>query len=170
MSKARLRSMTYEDLLMVLSWRNHPEVRHFMYTNHEISFDEHCSWFERAEHDTKTYLKIYENGGEAFGFINIGLLRSLQIADWGFYLAPHAPRGSGHILGNEVLKFAFGELQLHKLCGQVLGFNERSIAFHKRLGFLEEGRLRDQHFDGVNYHDVVCFGLLANEWQLTEAN
>jgi len=33
-----------------------------------------------------------------------------------------------------------------------------------RLGFQREGVLRQQHFDGQQYHDVVCFGLLANEW------
>jgi UDP-4-amino-4,6-dideoxy-N-acetyl-beta-L-altrosamine N-acetyltransferase len=53
---------------------------------------------------------------------------------------------------------------LHKLCGQALAFNERSIRFHQNLGFRREGVLRQQHFDGEQYHDVVCFGLLASEW------
>lgn len=156
------------DLEQVLAWRNHPEVRRFMYTTHEISLDEHRHWFERTSLDPNTHLRIYEKDGEAFGFINICKTRSPHIADWGFYISPDAPKGIGGLLGNEALKFAFNELKLHKLCGQALGFNDRSISFHKRLGFVEEGCLREQHFDGTHYHDVVCFGLLTQEWQPQE--
>jgi len=168
MSKTGLRPMTSEDLEQVLAWRNHPEVRRFMYTTHEISLDEHRYWFERTNRDPNTHLRIYEKDSEAVGFVNVSRTRSPEIADWGFYVSPAAPKGIGGSLGSEALNFSFNELKLHKLCGQALGFNERSIAFHKRLGFIEEGRLREQHFDGTNYHDVVCFGLLASEWQPQE--
>lgn len=168
MSDTGLRPMNRADLEQVLAWRNHPDVRRFMYTTHEISLDEHRHWFERTTLDSNTHFRIYEKGGKAFGFIKICKTRSPQIADWGFYMSPDAPKGISGLLGNETLKYAFNELKLHKLCGQVLGFNDRSIAFHKRLGFIEEGRLREQHFDGTHYHDVVCFGLLAQEWQPQE--
>lgn len=168
MSETGLRPMAIADLEQVLAWRNHPEVRRFMYSTHEISLDEHRAWFKRTTLDPNTHLQIYEKNGEALGFVNISRTRSLSIADWGFYVSPDAPRGVGVSLGDEALKFAFNELKLHKLCGQTLGFNDRSIAFHKRLGFTEEGCLRDQHFDGIRYHDVLCFGLLASEWQPQE--
>ena len=87
------------------------------------------------------------------------------IADWGFYAAPDAPHGTGSALGHAVLQHAFQTLKLHKLCGQAIAFNERSIRFHLKLGFLKEGLFQKQHFDGNNYHDVWCFGLLANSWQ-----
>lgn len=165
MSESKLRPMTIVDLEQVLVWRNHPDVRNFMYTTHGISPDEHRNWFERTNLDPTVHLQIYERGGKALGFVNISETRSSRVADWGFYLSPEAPKGTGGALGKAALKFAFAELKLHKLCGQALGFNERSVAFHKRLGFIEEGCLREQHFDGTNYHDVVCFGLLANEWR-----
>lgn len=168
MSETKLRPMAVSDLEMVLGWRNHPKVRCFMYTTHEISLNEHRNWFEKTRADPNTYLLIFEKDGIASGFVNISKSRSPQIADWGFYVAPDAPKGIGSSLGDEVMKFAFNELKLHKMCGQALGFNDPSISFHERLGFTEEGRLRDQHFDGKNYHDVVCFGLLADEWQPQE--
>ena len=89
------------------------------------------------------------------------------IADWGFYAAPDAPKGTGRKLGASALTYAFARLELHKVCGQALDFNERSIHFHLRLGFQQEGVLREQHFDGEQYHGIVCFGLLATEWQAT---
>ena len=165
MSKGRLRPMHSADLARVLRWRNHPDVRRFMYTSHEISQEEHAQWFARNSQTPGVWLLIYEVDTVPLGFVNISSTRCSQIADWGFYLAADAETGTGRSLGATALEFAFAELKLHKLCGQALGFNERSIRFHERLGFSREGVLREQHFDGECYQDVICFGLLAADWK-----
>lgn len=164
MAESRLRKMRENDLDVVLSWRNHPDVRHFMYTTHEITLDEHRRWFFQNDRSQSSDLLIYEQRGQPCGFANITRTRCEAIADWGFYMAPGAMRGSGRGLGQSVLDYAFKVLGLHKVCGQALGFNERSIRFHLSLGFREEGRMIDQHFDGRSYQDVVCFGVLESEW------
>lgn len=156
--------MDESDLERLLSWRNHPEVRRFMYTQHEISFEEHARWFAKASQDPERYLLVFEIDGSPLGFINIHQIASGGVADWGLYAAPDAPKGTGHALGQAALRYAFDTAELHKICGQVLAFNERSIRFHLNLGFQHEGILRQQHFDGQQYHDVVCLGLLASEW------
>lgn len=161
---SRIRPMVREDLERVLGWRNHPEVRRYMYTRHEISLDEHTRWFERASVDPARHLLIFECGDLPLGYVQFHRSTQGVIADWGFYVAPDAPGGTGRRLGECALEHAFGALKLHKVCGEALAFNERSIHFHLRLGFQQEGRLREQHFDGQKYHDVVCFGLLAAEW------
>ena len=162
-----LRSMQVEDLPLVLAWRNHESVRRFMYTQHEISAAEHKSWFDRASQDPSRHLLIYEQGGEPLGFAHLSELSCGGIADWGFYNAPSAPRGTGSALGRLVLWHAFACAGLHKVCGQALAYNQRSIEFHRKMGFVQEGTLRDQHFDGQAYHDVVCFGLIVDQWQPT---
>lgn len=168
-SESRVRPMVSADLEQVLVWRNHPEVRRHMFTQHEITPQEHRQWFERCEGDPRKHLLIYEMDQSATGFASLDQSVDGGIADWGFYLAPDAPAGSGSGLGRAALTHAFGPLQLHKVCGQALATNERSIRFHQRLGFKTEGVLRDQHFDGARYHDVVCFGLLRHEWQVSGA-
>jgi UDP-4-amino-4,6-dideoxy-N-acetyl-beta-L-altrosamine N-acetyltransferase len=161
----RVRPMTCEDLEQVLAWRNHNEVRRYMYTQHEISLAEHSAWFERVSKDLSRHLLVFEIDGTPFGFINFDQVAPGGIAEWGFYAAPDAPKGTGCQLGEAALGHAFTQLGLHKICGQALAYNERSIKFHLSLGFKQEGILREQHFDGQKYHDVVCFGLLAAEWQ-----
>lgn len=156
--------MTEGDLEQVLAWRNHLEVRSHMYTQHEISLDEHTRWFARSSQDPERHLLVFEIDGSPLGFINIHQIASGGIADWGFYTAPDAFTGTGRALGRAALRYAFETVGLHKLCGQALAFNERSIRFHLNLGFQPEGVLRQQHFDGQRYIDVACFGLLANEW------
>lgn len=156
--------MTHGDLAAVRQWRNHPDVRQHMFDQHEITPDEHQQWFEHQSTDPNRALLIYEDDGLPSGFVAISRGRCLQVADWGFYAAPGAPKGTGRALGSLALDHAFGSMALHKVCGQTIAGNRRSIDLHLALGFRHEGLLRDQHFDGLHYHAVVCFGLLATEW------
>lgn len=164
--KTTLRMLRDDDLVQVRQWRNHPEVRRYMYTRHEIGETEHRAWFQRAQEDPHRHLLLAERNGYSYGFVNIQLDdAAAQRATWGFYLAPKAPRGSGQALGVAALRHAFVDLGLHKLCGESLAGNDRSLRFHERLGFTREAHLRDHHFDGHSYHDVIGFGLLRSEWQ-----
>ena len=161
---SRVRPLALADLERVLAWRNHSEVRRYMYTQHEISLDEHLRWFERVQEDPRKHVLIYEVDHLPLGFVHFSELGTSKVADWGYYAAPDAPKGTGRALGQAALDYAFKEIKLFKVCGQAIGFNARSIRFHQTLGFQQEGILRDQHFDGERYHDVVCFGLLRQEW------
>ncbi len=160
-----LRPMDRTDLEKVLAWRNHPNVRRYMYTQHEITMDEHRSWFERTTTNSHKHLLIFELNARPSGYISFSEIACFGVADWGFYMSPDAPRGSGRLLGRAALEFGFIQLELHKICGQAIQHNERSIRFHETLGFKEEGVLRDQHFDGIKYHHIICFGLLQSEWR-----
>ncbi len=159
-----VRKMTEQDLDQVLQWRNHIDVRRFMFNQEEITFKEHRSWFKRISLDSHRHLLIFEIDGVPSGSISFNRHDTASVADWGFYMAPEAKKGLGRQLGFAALDYAFGKLGLHKVCGKALAFNERSIQFHLGLGFRQEAVLREQHFDGQNFHNVVCFGLLEHEW------
>lgn len=163
--QTRLRPLDEADLDTVRMWRNHPEVRSYMYTGHVIGEAEHRAWFERIRRDDSRHTLIFELEEQPVGFVQFTVVDTRAgRAEWGFYLAPTAPRGSGFRLGESALSYAFEKLTLHKICGEALAFNERSIRLHERLGFTREAILRDHHFDGEKYHDVIGFGLLAAEW------
>ena len=150
---------------MVLSWRNHSAVRCYMLTQHEISLQEHCNWYARVKEDKTRQQLIVLDGAEPIGFVQFNPISQAGVADWGFYARPDAPKGSGRKLGQAALRHAFEELGLHKVCGQAIESNAASIAFHQTLGFTEEGRLREQQRIGNQFYTLVCFGLLAKEWQ-----
>lgn len=63
------------------------------------------------------------------------------------------------------INYGFQQLNLHRLSSAAVAFNERSIKLHKKLGFREEGRLRQAMFKNGQYHDRVEFGLLREEWK-----
>ncbi|TCO44183.1 GNAT family N-acetyltransferase [Actinocrispum wychmicini] len=63
-----------------------------------------------------------------------------------------------------LLRFMFGERRYHKCTASVYAFNEASLALHGRLGFVEEGRLREHVFLAGRHHDLVMMGMLASDF------
>jgi UDP-4-amino-4,6-dideoxy-N-acetyl-beta-L-altrosamine N-acetyltransferase len=163
--KCVVRELTAGDLESVLIWRNQPEVRSVMFSQHLITSDEHRRWFEKASVDPARRLLIVDSAHGALGFVHFSAVALGGIADWGFFKAVGAPAGAGIRLAQAALDHGFQRLGLHKVCGQVLGFNEKSLRLHSRLGFRQEGTLRDQHRIGQIYHDVIFFGQLRDEWR-----
>ena len=164
-----LRTLTRNDLDRVLAWRNHPLNREVMFNQEEITTDEHYRWFEEASSDPSRRLFIFEEKGVPLGFVQFSGVKPGAVVDWGFYTAPEAPRGTGRKLGRCAIDHAFGELKVHKVCGQVLADNQASVNFHRRMGFRHEGVLREHQAVGGRYEDLVCFGLLSHEWACTRS-
>lgn len=158
-----VRSMQTKDLQIVLSWRNHPKVRSVMFSNHEIEPEEHATWFKNCLADASRKMVIFESDGSPRGFTNLRIDSMSHNAEWGFYVAPDAPKGTGTAMAKAVIESAFLEWGVHKISGNVLEKNERSRTFHAMLGFQLEGILRQHHFDGSTYQDVYQFGLLAGD-------
>jgi UDP-4-amino-4,6-dideoxy-N-acetyl-beta-L-altrosamine N-acetyltransferase len=138
-----------------------------MLTQHLITLDEHRQWFERTSTHSQRKVMVVEHQGQPFGLVHFTGVQAQAAVEWGFYVAPDASKGSGQRLGSCALAFAFEQLQVHKVCGQVLASNAASIRFHERLGFSPEGRLREQVFIEPHHHDLLCFGLLHSEWLQT---
>jgi UDP-4-amino-4,6-dideoxy-N-acetyl-beta-L-altrosamine N-acetyltransferase len=157
--------MEIGDLETVLSWRNHPKVRSYMFNQDVVGLVEHTEWFLRESLNSKKHILIFEENFIPLGFLNI--TQSLVAKDgvWGLYAAPNAPLGTGSLLASEGLTYAFKILGLLKLTAEVIAFNDRSIRLHSKLGFRLERTLGNQHFDGQKHHDVLCFALMATEWK-----
>lgn len=165
-SNTTIRKMKDSDLWRVYEWRNHPSVRKGMFNSHVISKSSHEKWFEKLKNDKNCCLLLIQNNKQPFGFTQLSYLACRTIADWGFYVAPNSTRGLGNILGQRVLEYCFNDLGLHKICGQVLSFNTKSINLHLRLGFQKEGILRNQHLIDNSYYDIYEFGIMNNEWKM----
>jgi RimJ/RimL family protein N-acetyltransferase len=108
-----------------------------MIDSHEISLEEHVRWFTRANQDPSCRWLLYSVGGTPAG---VGYITDIssdrRTARWGFYKAPESPAGTGSQLCCETLAFAFSELPLDKIFGDVLLTNEVSISIHRKLGFV----------------------------------
>ncbi|WP_379552925.1 UDP-4-amino-4,6-dideoxy-N-acetyl-beta-L-altrosamine N-acetyltransferase [Qipengyuania sp. DGS5-3] len=162
-----VRQVQASDLAQLRAWRNHASIRAFMLTQHEIAPEEHEDWFAQVSADHTRRLILIEQAGAPIGYAQFSGVEPLGVSDWGFYARPHAPKGSGKMLGIAALDFAFEALDLHKVRGQALALNEASIAMHLKLGFEKEGVFREDVCVKGEWHDLICFGLLKSTWNET---
>lgn len=64
-----------------------------------------------------------------------------------------------------LIDHSFGELKFNRLEIQCASENSRSRKVAERLGFTEEGLLRQSWWIKEQFVDQVVYGLLASEWQ-----
>lgn len=159
------RRMRESDLETILSWRNHPDVRKCMLSQHEITAAEHRAWFHRSVHDDTCALLVLEDDDQIVGSVVFSNISFACTTDWSFYVDPASPAGTGRKVCEAALDFAFSELQIHKVAGKVLVNNEASIRTHLRLGFAQEGILREHILINGKHLGLIVFGLLAFEWR-----
>ncbi len=161
-----LRLATQEDSALLFRWRNLPEIRKYMYTDHLITQEEHDKWFAGMIADINRCYLMYEIDDKPIGMAAFTEINCHHdTASWAYYIGEECPKGSGQILEQLVLEFAFETLGLRKLCCEVIAFNEKVLHIHKKYGFTIEGIFRKQIVkDGVE-HDVIRLGILKEEYE-----
>jgi ribosomal-protein-serine acetyltransferase len=84
----------------------------------------------------------------------------------GYWLAEDAQgRGLMTAAVRALIDHAFGPWELHRVEIHAAPGNRRSRAIAERLGFSEEGLLREAERVGGRYLDGVVYGLLVWEWE-----
>lgn len=159
-----VRPVAEHDLPIILGWRNDPAVRQVMRSQHEISLDEHRNWFAQARSDPERHLLMVCDPHGPIGFAQLQGVTRGGTAQWGFYVRPGSPRGSGRKLGGAVLDHAFGELGLHTVWGEVAPGNQASIGLHRALGFRQEGMLGQGGRATGEDRAMLYFELQSGEW------
>ena len=67
-----------------------------------------------------------------------------------------------------ILRYAFAELNLHRVSLDVFEYNPRAIRSYEKAGFCVEGRERQAlHRDGRRW-DMIYMGILRQEWEELE--
>jgi UDP-4-amino-4,6-dideoxy-N-acetyl-beta-L-altrosamine N-acetyltransferase len=165
---AALRPVTPEDGGRLLAWRNLPEIRRWMYSDHEISHEEHERWFAGALAASDRRYWIVELDGAPVGLANlVDIVPAHRRASWAYYLADPSTRGRGlgAFVEYQVIQHVFGELGLNRLCCEVLADNEAVCRLHEKFGFQREGLMRQHVWKGEAPADVVAMALLAEDWR-----
>ena len=77
---------------------------------------------------------------------------------------PHRRKGYAEDAVRLMLKYGFMERRFQKCCSGCVDYNTASAELHRKLDFVEEGRLRNDSFYNGDYHDEILFGLLLDEY------
>ena len=166
-----LRTLLPEDVTnRYVDWLNDTEVARFLEGRFEKSTLESLrSYVEKVDKKVKYLFGIYtckENIHIGNASFNINVHHN--IADFGYFVGDKKFWGENAALEACYLLFEFGfnRLGVRKICGGAYLTNISSIFNFRKMGFTQEGRLREHYVDGDTdtATDVLLFSMHTSEW------
>jgi RimJ/RimL family protein N-acetyltransferase len=165
-----LRPLEREDAPTLTRWMNDPEVTRFLRGRgpiNQIAEEE----FLRSISDSTTDLVVGIVVRETERFIGATGLHHIDHRNrhgmFGITLGETAEWGKGY--GTEVtrliVRHAFETLNLNRVWLHVYEFNPRAVHTYEKVGFMHEGRLRQDTFRGGRYWDTLVMAILREDWK-----
>lgn len=165
-----LRAIEREDLAQLLAWRNLPEFRRYFREYRELSMEQQTQWYQNqvlGDPNTIMFAVIELKTGRLLGASGLCYIDWVRrSADFSIYL------GADHLYIDEVLapdagrimmRYAFAELQLHRLWAEIYDYDESKKKLFTTLGFKQDGCFRDNHWSEGRWHDSLFFSRLSND-------
>jgi RimJ/RimL family protein N-acetyltransferase len=170
----KLRAFEKTDLDIVHRMFNNPELVRQLYSETVMPFsmDEEASFIEssvnpKSKENAYNFAIEKEDGALIGGcsyFSTSNKNRTcyvgISIYDpqlWG--------KGYGTAAMRKLLEFLFHERNMRKVLLNVFSFNKRAMASYKKLGFVEEGCLREQIYRDGKWHDEYVMALFAGDFR-----
>ena len=170
-SKVRLTALSTDDAAALVTSQN-PEVMRLLDTRVAVpsTLARTREWIEREQKNPNSFhfaiRRAHDNALVGFcelddvewnnGACGLGIGLS-DPANWG--------QGFGREAMELLLRFAFHELNLHRVGLTVFSYNERAIGLYESLGFVREGTERDRLYRDGERYDMHTYGLLRPEWE-----
>lgn len=147
--------LTLEEKKMILSWRNHPSIKRWMYNNDDILLENHLNFIETLKSCAdKLYFLVKQNSSYigVIDFTNIN--KESKSSEFGLYANPFEKvAGIGRILEECCIKYAFEILKLDKMMLEVFSDNVQVRNLHKKFNF------KETTVKTVNNKEVICMEL-----------
>lgn len=172
--KVRLRRIERADLPRFSAWLSDAEVRRHLALIYPMSVAHEEQWFEaelQKEPAAQAFvIEAARVGGEA-DWNAVGVI-GFHAIDWrsragelGLFIGEKAVWNAG--LGTDavrtLVRWGFRELNLNRVFLRVFEDNAPAIRCYEKLGFVHEGRLRQDRYQDGRYLDTLVMGLLRDE-------
>jgi RimJ/RimL family protein N-acetyltransferase len=165
-----LRAMEVEDQNLLRDMINDSDIEKMVGGySFPISNAQQSIWFEKNHNNQNQIRLIIETDDDGkVGFANIvnidwknrSAFHGIKIANKKF-----RSRGIGTDTVMAVMKYAFEELQLNRLDGSIIEYNESSKKLYcEKCGWKIEGIKRKSVFKGNEYHNEIYVGILRDEY------
>jgi RimJ/RimL family protein N-acetyltransferase len=127
-------------------------------------------WFnrQRQENDSRVFAILTREEGRLIG--NCGLHQidwTNRNAVFGIFIGDknYWGKGYGTDATRTILRYAFGEANLHRVELEVFSFNQRGLRVYEKCGFKLEGTRRQALYREGAWHDEYVMAILREEWE-----
>jgi len=167
----RLRALTQADLSKTLAWHNQEDIVE-LYAGHPFPVNQEMEqkWYERiltSNYPTTVFgIEVIKTSL----LVGISLLRDIDLlnrnAETAIYIGDLNERGKGYSKNAllKTLEFAFQNLGLHRVFLKVRIDNLTAINLYKKLGFTQEGELRETVYKNGEFKSLLIFSILKEEY------
>jgi RimJ/RimL family protein N-acetyltransferase len=167
-----LRAPEMDDLERNHRWINDCEVTRFLVARYPMSLAAEEGWMRNLIGKPMSYdgvfFAIETKDGRHIGNTNLfNVLPEDRSAELGIMIGEKDcwSQGYGGDALRALLRFGFEEMNLHRIGLNTYAFNERGIACYRKVGFVDEGRIRERIYREGAYHDMLWMGVLRSEWE-----
>jgi RimJ/RimL family protein N-acetyltransferase len=169
-----LRAREDQDAEAFHRWFNDPEVTRFLGQPFPaISLSQQRAFIQNmnTDRDRRTYSIVLKDGTLIGNCELRAFSWSARSCELGIVIGEkqYWSQGYGGEAVGLLLRIAFDGLNMHKVWLSCAAYNERGLRAYRRIGFREDGRLRDDRFIDGRYDDTIMMSMLATEWRVLTA-
>jgi len=165
--RINLRGLEREDLARMRDWRNLPEFRRHFREFRELNMVNQEQWFNRISTSANDFMFMVErHDGTPLGVCGLVYVNwVIRSADISLYLGHEqiyidGPGGFAEETAKVLMKYAFENLNLHKVWTELYSFDHRKVEMFTRLGFARDAVLRDNCYEDGRYHDSYIYSYI----------
>lgn len=170
--KVRLREYSKDDLELARAYLNDMELRKLMTPGipFPLRVEEELKWYDAlTSMSDGPYNFAIESIEESqyIGGCGINHVDSKnRVGLVGIFLGKdHLNQGYGTEAMRLLVDFCFNEVNLNKVKLFVYSVNKRAIRCYEKVGFKQEGVLREEMYRDGKYQDNIIMGMLKSEWE-----
>lgn len=169
-SRVRLVPLSVDHIDDVMSWVNDPDViKNFQNFGKKITREEELGFLQKLiDSDSDCVFSLYSSQtGEYLGQGGINQISwANKLGRLSIFITP-AQSGKGYAQSAiaEILAHAFEVLELNKVWLMVYATNDKGQHLYSKLGFSQEGLLREEYYWNGVFHDIMRMGILRSEWR-----
>ncbi len=162
----KLRPLEREDLRFVHELDNNESVMHYWFEEPYEAFVELSDLYDKHIHDQSERRFILERENTPVGLVELVEINHIhRRAEFQIIISPvYQGKGYATIATRLAMDYAFTVLNLYKLYLIVDCENLRAIGIYKKVGFIEEGRLRHEFFVNGEYRDVFRMAIFQPDY------
>ncbi|MCT2593915.1 GNAT family N-acetyltransferase [Streptomyces sp. N2-109] len=165
----KLRSLEPSEAEALWRWNHDPDVMRWMHDGYGQSLAQVKKTLE--EHPRNTYSDVLYGievlaDGQLIGLVRLRDTEpELGIAELDVYLGEKEYWGRGYATDamRTICRYGFQKMRLHKITLTVATENHAAHHIYRKVGFIEEGRLRETLRRDGKWHDMFTMGLLEGE-------
>ncbi|MBU4452797.1 GNAT family N-acetyltransferase [Patescibacteria group bacterium] len=164
----KIRKHLRKDIPYRVRWLSNPRVNKFIgdKLGQKTTLKQEEAWFDNYQKvKNKKFFTICDDS-KPIGFMGLSnISKANKNADLFIAIGEddYRGKGNGKIAMEWIIDYGFNKLKLHKINLGVIKDNAGAVKLYRSLGFVTEGKMKDEIFHNGKYYDFLTMALFEKK-------